>query len=149
MQQKLLLASLFGCVVVSSASAGTYEWTSDWAQGINEYLVDDGNGNELNISCSNEEGHPVIAFATIAGKQSSSNDEIGFDVIIDGVSYSNPFFTDCNACGNAFPAFWKALRNANRLQISDEHTTVNLPSKNLAKVVLPLDSSENSCKSAW
>lgn len=43
MQQKLLLASLLGCVMVNTASAGTYEWTSDWAQGINEYL-----GMEMN-----------------------------------------------------------------------------------------------------
>ncbi|RON49603.1 hypothetical protein [Pseudomonas frederiksbergensis] len=149
MKQKLLLAFFLGCSITSTVSAGTYEWTSDWAQGVSEYLVDDGNGNELNISCSNEEGHPVTAFATIGGKQFSSDDEVGFDVIIDGVGYSNPFFTDCHACGNAFPAFWKALRNANHLQISDEHKTVNLSSKNLANVVLPLDSSENSCKSAW
>lgn len=149
MNTKLLRASLLGCLIANTASAGTNQWTTDWAQGISEYLVDDGNGNELNISCSNDNDSPVTAFASIAGKQYASDDDVGFDVIVDGVRYSNPFFTDCHACGNAFPAFWKALRNANRLQISDEHTTVNLPSKNLAKVVQPLDSSENSCKSAW
>ncbi|WP_309140093.1 hypothetical protein [Pseudomonas sp. PDM25] len=87
--------------------------------------------------------------ASIAGKQCASGDDVGFDVIVDGVHYSNPFFTNCRACGNAFSAFWEALRSANHLQISDGRKAVNLPTTHLAQVALPLDSPENSCKSAW
>lgn len=44
----LLLCGLLTC---ASVQAGTYEWTSGWGMGVSEHLVDDGNGNELNISC--------------------------------------------------------------------------------------------------
>ena len=113
-----LLCSLLAC---STASAGTYEWTTGWGMGVSEHLVDDGNGNELNISCpDHEEDGAVRAYATVAGKQYSSEEgamsgDRSFDVIVDGEHYSNPFFTDCRACGANFPAFWQALRQANRL----------------------------------
>ncbi|WP_309140094.1 hypothetical protein [Pseudomonas sp. PDM25] len=69
MNTKLLGASLFGCLLASTASAGTNEWTADWAQGVSKYLVDDGNDNELNISCSNEnDSHNVTAFCQHRGK---------------------------------------------------------------------------------
>lgn len=147
----LLLCGLLAC---TSANAGTYEWTSGWGMGVSEHMVDDGNGNELNISCPNyEEDGAVRAYATIAGKQYSSQDgaiseDRGFDVIVDGEHYSNPFFTDCRVCGANFPAFWQALRQANRLQLVGGGQTINLPTKNIAAVLAPLDSPENSCSSA-
>lgn len=135
--------------ISGNALAGTHQWTSEWAQGVSEYMVDDGNGNELNISCPNDTDSSTTAFATVAGKQISSSDDVGFDVIIDGVTYSNPFFTDCRACSNAFPAFWSALRKTKNLQISNGVKTVKLPTANLAKILLSLNSPENFCKSAW
>ena len=82
-----------------------------------------------------------------AGKFSDKGD--GFDVIVDGTTYSNPFFTDCHACGANFPGFWAALRKANNLQISAEGKTVKLPTKNLKKVLLPYSDKQNICRSAW
>ncbi|WP_440468279.1 hypothetical protein ACKI1H_10205 [Pseudomonas sp. YH-1] len=149
MKKKLLLAAVLTTAAVSTASAGTYEWTSGYAQGVQEHLVDDGNGNELNISCPDDGESAVSAYATIAGKQYSSSDDIGFDVIVDGVFYSNPFFTDCHACGSNFPGFWAALRRANNLQLSAEGKTVKLPTKNLSEVLQPLNSNKNFCRSAW
>lgn len=147
----LLLSSLLAC----TAAAATYEWTSGWGMGVSEYMVDDGNGNELNISCPDyAEDGGVRAYATIAGKQYSSEEgamsgERSFDVIVDGEHYSNPFFTDCRACGANFPAFWQALRQANRLQLVAGGRTINLPTANIGKVLAPLDSPGNSCRSAW
>ncbi|MDG9853648.1 hypothetical protein N5C93_24815 [Pseudomonas nitroreducens] len=149
MKRNLLVAAFLTAVAVSAASAGTYEWTSGYAQGVQEHLVDDGNGNELNISCPDDGESAVSAYASIAGKQYSSNDDIGFDVIVDGTTYSNPFFTDCHACGSNFPGFWAALRKANNLQISAEGKTVKLPTKNLSQVLQPLNSNKNLCRSAW
>lgn len=154
MQGKItwLMCSLLAC---SIASAGTYEWTTGWGMGVSEHMVDDGNGNELNISCPDyEEDGAVRAYATIAGKQYSSEEgamsgDRSFDVIVDGEHYSNPFFTDCRACGANFPAFWQALRQANRLQLVGGGHTINLPTTNIAAVLTPLDSPENSCRSAW
>ncbi|WP_374377789.1 hypothetical protein [Pseudomonas fluvialis] len=48
----LLLCSL---LISASAQAGTYEWTSGWGMGVSEHQVDDGNGNDLNISCPDYE----------------------------------------------------------------------------------------------
>lgn len=149
MKKKLLLAAVLTTAAASTASAGTYEWTSGYAQGVQEHLVDDGNGNELNISCPDDGESAVSAYATIAGKQYSSSDDIGFDVIVDGVFYSNPFFTDCHACGSNFPGFWAALRRANNLQLSAEGKTVKLPTKNLSEVLQPLNSNKKLCRSAW
>ncbi|TRO25850.1 hypothetical protein EQ826_12530 [Ectopseudomonas mendocina] len=143
----LLLWSLFIC---THAQAGTYEWTSGWGMGVSEHLVDDGNGNELNISCPDyEEDGYVRAYATIGGRQYSSEDDSGFDVIVDGVTYSNPFFTDCRVCGANFPDFWEALREANHLKLSAGGQIITLPTRNIANVLRPLGSPENSCRSAW
>ncbi|MBB1606106.1 MULTISPECIES: hypothetical protein [unclassified Pseudomonas] len=145
-----LLSSFAMCVVAAdTVLAGTYEWTRGYAQGVEEHFVDDGNGNELNIACPGDGEGAVSAYATIAGRQYSSNDDIGFDVIVDGTTYSNPFFTDCHVCGANFPGFWAALRKANNLQVSAEGKTVKLPTKNLSQVLLPLNSKKNLCRSAW
>ncbi|PAU59209.1 hypothetical protein BZL41_17005 [Pseudomonas sp. PIC25] len=139
-------------MTVPKVWAGTYEWTSGWGMGVSEYSVDDGNGNELNISCPSEDAvlnDPYIsAHATIMGKSYAST-ETGFDVIVDGVAYENPFFTDCRACGANFPEFWKALRNANNLHMRAEGKTIRLPTKSIKKELRPLDEKGNTCKSAW
>lgn len=59
----------------SSASG----WHSGWGMGITEYLVDDGRGNQLNISCPDhtEDGY-VRAYATIGGKSYSSENQDRF-----------------------------------------------------------------------
>ncbi|MDH4567192.1 hypothetical protein E8E95_10925 [Pseudomonas sp. BN414] len=143
----LLLCSL---LAGTGAHAGTYEWTSGWGMGVSEHLVDDGNGNELNISCpDHEEDGYVRAHASIGGRQYSSDEGNGFDVIVDGETYSNPFFTDCRVCGTNFPGFWEALRKANNLKLAAGGQTVNLPTKSISSVLQPLGSPENSCHSAW
>lgn len=87
----LLICGLLTC---ASAQADIYEWTSGWGMGVSEHLVDDGNGNELNISCPDyKEDDYVRAYATIGGRQYSSEKGSGFDVIVDGETYSTPFFT--------------------------------------------------------
>ncbi|HBP1969508.1 hypothetical protein FA346_26245 [Pseudomonas aeruginosa] len=149
MNSKHLLALALAWALTSTAWGGTYEWTSGWGQGVSEYQADDGNGNALSISCPDHEGGYISAYADIAGKAYSSDQEGGFDVIADGVLYSNPFFTDCRVCAANFPGFWKALRQANNLQISAEGRTVNLPTKNLEAVLRPLDDPHNSCTAAW
>lgn len=142
---------MFCCVLTcASAYADTNEWTSGWGMGVSEHLVDDGNGNELNISCPDyEEDGYVRAYAKIGGRQYSSDEGNGFDVIVDGETYSNPFFTDCRACGANFSGFWEALRKANNLKLAAGGQTVNLPTRNITSVLQPLGSPENSCNSAW
>lgn len=149
--KRTLICAALATMMSGAVSAGTYEWTSGWGMGVSEHLVDDGNGNELNISCPDDEAQGYVsAYATIAGKQYSSSDEPGFDVIVDGKTYSNPFYTGCRACGDIFRnEFWAALRNANRLQLSAEGRTINLPTKNIGQVLRPLERPENNCRSEW
>ncbi|HCF5959406.1 hypothetical protein R4K19_24170 [Pseudomonas aeruginosa] len=148
MNQKLLLTALLGTLLSSVAQAGTSTWTSSYTQGVEEHLVDDGNGNQLNITCPDDGESGVSAYATIAGKQYSSESD-GFDVIVDGTTFSNPFYTDCEACNSSFPGFWAALRKAHILQLSAGGQTVQLPTQNLPQVLQPLASKKNLCRSAW
>lgn len=158
MEKKFLWALLAFGVLSGPAIAGTYEWTSGWGMGVAEYSVDDGNNNSLNIACpsSQDETLPssgyVSAIATIEGKKYDSDTQsggAGFDVIVDGERWTNPFYTDCRVCGANFPDFWKALRQANNLYVSADGTRSKIPTSGLASVIPPLDSPENSCHSAW
>lgn len=150
MNKALLLTAILGCTVAGTSLAGTYEWTSGFTQGVTENMVDDGNGNDLNISCPSDESESLSAYATIAGKAyASTSDSGGFDVIVDGELYSNPFYTDCNVCNENFPSFWEALLKANKLQLSADGKTVNLPTKNLKQVLRPLNHKDNACRSTW
>lgn len=148
MNQKLLLTALLGTLLSSVAQAGTSTWTASYTQSVEEHLVDDGNGNQLNITCPDDGESAVSAYATIAGKQYSSERD-GFDVIVDGTTFSNPFYTDCEACSASFPGFWAALRKANSLQLSAGGQTVKLPTQNLPQVLQPLTSKKNLCRSGW
>lgn len=144
----LLFAFAINAIATCTAQAGTYEWTASYTQGVEEHLVDDGNGNQLDITCPDDDESPVSAYATIAGKQYSSERD-GFDVIVDGTTFSNPFYTDCEACSSSFPGFWAALRKARTLQLSAGGQTVRLPTQNLPQVLQPLTSKKNLCRSGW
>ncbi|HCK5508815.1 TPA: hypothetical protein N0J71_001270 [Pseudomonas aeruginosa] len=148
MHKQLLLASLLGWLATSTTFAGTSEWTSSYTQGVEEHLVDDGHGNQLNITRPDDDESPVSAYATLAGKRYASEKD-GFDVIVDGTTFSNPFYTDCEACSSSFPGFWAALRKARTLQLSAGGQTVKLPTQNLPQVLQPLTSKKNLCRSAW
>ena len=135
------LALALTCLITTTSFAGAFEWTSGWGMGTSEYAVDDGNNNALLISCPSE-GY-VSAEATIQSQP-------GFDVIVDGVTFSNPFYTDCRVCADIFKAqFWEAFRKANRLQLSVDGQVVNLPTTKLHDVTQPLDDPANGCYAAW
>ena len=127
-------------------AATTYEWKSGWGQGTTEYSATDGNGNQLYIACPNDE-RAVSAIATIGGL-SFSSDKGGFDVIVDGETYNNPFNTDCRVCANNFEPFWAALRKANNIKISSAGKAAVIPTKNIEKTLPEFSSKENSCRPA-
>lgn len=143
-----LILTLAASSYVHSAN---YEWSSGWGMGVSEYQVDDGNSNRLLISCPDyEEDGYIHAFSTINGKKYDSEEDAGFNVIIDGETYQNPFFTDCRVCGENFRnAFWESLRNANQLKLSAENVTIQLPTQKIKGILPAINSPENTCKSAW
>jgi len=150
MNHRPLLVTALGCLLTNTAFADSGTWSSGWAMGTSEYAVDDGNGNELVIACPDDEERYVSASATLNGRAFSSEDGPGFDVIVDGKTFSNPFYTDCRACSDIFTVeFWGSLREANRLQVSAQGKTITLPTRNLKTVLPALDAKDNSCRAAW
>ncbi|UJJ30518.1 hypothetical protein [Halopseudomonas maritima] len=146
MKKSLCATALISVLSISSVSAA--EWTSGWAMGTTEYTINDGNQNELLIACSDDDGKYVQAYATIDGQVYSSEKDPGFNVILDGTEYTNPFDTYCNICGQLFPSFWEHLRTAKTLQISQRGQTVSLPTTGI-DVIKPLDHPENTCRASW
>lgn len=132
--------------------AGEFEWTSGWGMGVIEYHVSDGNKNEVIISCPDDEysGH-ITADAMIDGEWHSSKDHGagGFDVIVDGEMFSNPFFTDCRVCSENFRVFWDKFIDANNLMISYNGKAARLPTNKINQLLSPLGSEMNSCSPAW
>jgi len=149
MKKTAIALTVAGLLSAGSVLASSPEWVSGWGMGITEYSVNDGRGNELYISCPDDEYEHVKAYATVNGNTKNSEDQPGFTVIVDGEVYDNPFFTDCRVCAANFEHFWGAFIKARELQIKVDGKTADLPTKNISKVVLPLNHPENSCTSAW
>jgi hypothetical protein len=146
---KRIVTYLLLTITGSFSWGGSYEWTSGWGMGVSEYQVDDGNGNALIISCPDYDD-PISAFASIEGKEYWSNDLPGFDVIIDGKRYHNPFFTNCRVCSTTFRnVFWEALRTTHHLHLTAEGVTVTLPTKKLKSSIPAISDSDNTCRVAW
>ncbi|WP_415769291.1 hypothetical protein [Pseudomonas sp. LB3P38] len=136
----------------ASATAATNEWQTGWGQGKTEFFAGDEAKSYLNFACDeNDEMSPVSGSATISGKEFySHNDKGGFDVIVDGVEYSNPFYVECNACSGNFPAFWAAMRKAKTIELKADGLTSSIPAKGFSKLTKPYASKENPCGTgAW
>ena len=89
-----------------------------------------------------------VGYATINGKQYSSDDQPSFDVIVDGRPAAPPSLLAAALAGTSSVASsGGALRKANRLQLTAKGRTTNLLSKNIGQVLKPVDSPDNSCRS--
>ena len=145
--KKQIFNGLLIAVFPLAALAGTYEWSSGYAQGTVEYHVDDGNGNSLLISCPEGHARSVSAGMTTRGfNYSSPKDTIEVSFVIDGVQFDDPFDTSCNACENNFVySFWPALLKANNLFVHADGYEVRFPTKGLSDVLLPLNDPDNAC----
>lgn len=144
---KHLLAAT-GLLVALPSVAGTYEWTTSFAMGVTQYQVDDGNNIDLWVACPTDRG--ISAGLTVDGTHISSEQQPGFDLLVDGELYSNPFFTNCRVCDANFrQAFWDAFRQANKLKAVVGDRVINLPTTNLSELLAPFDDPANPCQSAW
>ncbi|KOX63843.1 hypothetical protein AA303_17235 [Pseudomonas psychrophila] len=144
--------SILLSLTCASALADTNEWQSGWGQGKTEFFAGDEAQSYLNFACdADDETSPVSASATIAGKAfDSHNDNGGFDVIVDGVEYNNPFYVECNACSGYFPEFWAAMRKAKSIQLKAGGLTSSIPVKGFSKLTKSYASKENPCGTgAW
>lgn len=147
MDMKKTAFAILLSLACASASAGTNEWQSGWGQGKTEFFAGDEAKSYLNFACDeNDELSPVSASAVIAGKEFySHNDRGGFDVIVDGVEYSNPFYVECNACSGYFPEFWDAMRKAKKIELKADGLISSIPTKGFSKLTKPYASKENAC----
>lgn len=138
------------CAMLISAgpSIAGPSWTAGWGMGVAEYAVEDADGNALLISCPEEDY--ISAEAVIRGDTYRSEADSGFDVIVDGVRYSNPFFTDCRVCGDIFRSeFWDAFRTAKSIQVVGKRGSFDLPTAGLREATRSLSDVANSCHPAW
>ncbi|GAB7527924.1 hypothetical protein PS3A_03300 [Pseudomonas sp. 3A(2025)] len=136
----------------SMSHASSKVWESGWGQGVTEFSVGDEKANSLFFSCNaDDEEKTVSASATINGKPFDSHGENGgFDVVVDGVEFSNPFNVDCRVCAGWFEPFWKALRKANKIEIRANGQSAQIPVKGLSQLLKPYKSAENPCvANAW
>lgn len=125
-------------------------WKSGFGQGKTEFFVGDEQTNYLNFACGADEDPPIAASATINGKPFYSNDdEGGFDVIVDGVEYENPFNVDCRVCASNFETFWKALRKAGKIEIKSAGQSAQIPVKGLSQLLKPYKSDQNPCVASF
>jgi hypothetical protein len=133
-------------IACGSASAGTTAWDTGWGQGKTEFSAGDEKSSYLYFACDENDDTPVSASATIAGKPFYSHDDKGgFDVVVDGVEFSNPFYVECNACASNFPAFWSALRKAKTIQLKAGPLSSSVPVKGLSKLLPAYKAKGNPC----
>lgn len=134
------------------SSAATYEWSSGYAQGTEQYHIDDGNGNSLLISCPGDQPRAASATMTTKGldyhspRITQNQGMIEMSFVIDGVQFDDPFNTSCNACESNFTnAFWPALLKANNLFVHADGYQIRFTTQGLRKVLEPLDAPSNMC----
>lgn len=72
MKKTAIALTVAGLLSAGSVLASSPEWVSGWGMGITEYSVNDGRGNELYISCPDDEYEHVKAYATVNGNTKES-----------------------------------------------------------------------------
>lgn len=119
----LTLAAAF--TLLSAGAASAQAWTTDSAQGITEYRVDNAQGDEFNISCdieaSKNGGDGTAILVTIGGNDPEPGSAV--KVVVDGETFAlqanqaSMIGTDCAACSEHFKTLWGKLRAAKTMSV--------------------------------
>lgn len=149
MKRSFLALLLISSSAISHASPTV--WQSGFGQGKTEFFVGDEQTNYLNFACDADDETTVSASATIGGKEFYSHDDNGgFDVVVDGVEFSNPFNVDCRVCASWFEPFWKAMKKAKTIELRAHGQAGKIPVKGLSQLMKPYKSDANPCvANAW
>lgn len=142
--KKIIAATV---LMTASAAAMAFgevgQWSSGWAQGVDEYTAVASKGNVLSIACSDDK--PVSMTLTINGAEYGTGSKNSFDLVIDGKTIPTPYLTDSMVGENNFNYAWQAMRKAKTLQAkTSDGKTLNLPIKGAAKAI---PAKGGSCKS--
>ena len=139
----LVLVGAF--VLLSAGAAWAQAWTTDSAQGITEYRVDNAQGDEFNISCdieaSKNGGDGTAILVTIGGKDPEPGAAVR--VVLDGETFplqanqASMIGTDCAACSEHFKTLWGRLRTAKTMSVQLGKTPPASFSLEGASIVLP------------
>nr|WP_290697392.1 hypothetical protein [Halomonas sp. UBA3074] len=135
-------------VVSTTVAAASLSWSEGYGMGVVEYSVTDSTNNQLAIACPIEDGY-VSALVKIDGEYFSSEDLPGFDVVVDGELYQNPFYTDCRVCGDIFRSFWPKFREAGEINVVLGNASHRFTVKNLDNTLPELNEPDNPCRSSW
>lgn len=130
--------------VLAFGEAG--RWSSGWGQGVSEYVVNDGKGNQLYIACSDDEQTPANMTLTVGGKRYGFAESRDFVLIIDGKPPLSPSDAGSNAGGDNFRVAWDGIRKAKTLVAKTaDGKTVSLPVTGAAKALPSMKSKQYSC----
>lgn len=127
--------------VLAAASAAEAEpigrWWSGWAMGTSEYGFNDGAGNKVLISCSEDTGTSIAVY--FAGRSSRSGDRIVFSVDGDKVDFvadrSGQVATASRVDSSNFQYLWDKMRKGNRLQVLSGGRSASYPLSGSARVL--------------
>lgn len=137
----------FGFLSAASVSAGEFgsskSWSSDWAQGVDEYVVGTKDGSAyVNISCDGSE--PTELYASVVTKGTKVIPQGQLSVIIDGVEYVNPFSVNSYSSKAQYHAFWDKFRGAKTLSFKVGGVTKEVTTNGISKT-LPAYSNSFEC----
>ncbi len=119
--------SVFGVFYSSAWALENERWSVGYSQGIAEYIVANGPGNDFNISC-NENAEDISSpdiMIDIIGKKPPANSSV--IIILDGIQskfstdqYGN-IITNCHYCAEVFLSMWYDLKTSKTMlvQFSD------------------------------
>lgn len=119
--------SVFAVFYSSAWALENERWSVGYSQGIAEYIVTNGPGNNFNVSC-NENAEDISSpyiMIDIIGKKPPANSSV--NIILDGVQskfntdqYGN-ITTNCHYCAEVFLSMWDDLKTSKTMlvQFSD------------------------------
>jgi hypothetical protein len=112
-------------VLLSVGAASAQAWTSESAQGITEYRVDNAQGDTFTLSCDVEAsktgGEGTAILVTIGGKDPEPGAAV--KVILDTetlvlqADQASMIGTECAACSQRFKTLWNKLRTAKTMRV--------------------------------
>lgn len=127
--------------LITIASAARAEpvgrWWSGWAMGTSEYGFNDGAGNKVLISCSDDTGTSIAVY--FGGKSPRPGDRVVFSVDGDKVDFVidrlGQVATTSRVDSSNFQYLWGKMRKGGRLQVSAGGRSASYPLAGSARVL--------------
>lgn len=133
-------------LIVTNTTNAEEVWKSGWGQGVSEYSVSNGPGNEFYIACSEDSTNimPMI-IGDSAPPKSNISIIIDADEYEFGTDEKGHIPTDCHFCSDNFEALWNAIRKGQHMLVKFEDGRSSKFSLKGAGKAMP----KEPCKTDW